>query len=52
MNIYKLAYRSSSLKTSKGFEAVANSNIRSEIISLGTPKLDALAEVLISLKNQ
>ena len=47
----QLLQRCASLKPSKGFQAVYNTELQSEIINTANPKLDALVDVVLSLNN-
>ena len=46
-----LIQRCASLKPSLGFQALHNTEIRTEVEKHSHPKLDALVDVILSLKN-
>jgi hypothetical protein len=47
----RIIFSNATLKPSKGFQAIKDVNIRTEVIGFANPKLDALTEVLQSLTN-
>lgn len=47
----RIIFNNATLKPSKGFQAVKDANIRTEVLTFANPKLEALAEVLQSLTN-
>jgi hypothetical protein len=42
-HLRRIIFKNATLQPSKGFQAVKDANIRTEILSFANPKLDALA---------